>query len=202
MAAREMRRFVPVEVAAFLAVALAPLPVPRVVPLLVVASVSYMVRGGSFPLRGPGLYAAIGAAAGLAALALALIAGAPVVETLTAQPVEWSVNPVVRGSGQTFLIVAVVVGVSALAAELVLRGWVVERILELGGSVVPAVLAGGIAEALVTDGNLGARIGGCVFGLGLGWIYVAADRGVMAPMCARITFVLGATALESLKLIG
>ena len=188
--------------AAVLVLALVPMPVPRVVPLLVVASVSYLVRGGSFPLRGPGLFAAIGAAAGLVALAAALVAGGEVVEALSERSVEWSAYPVVRGSAGTFVIVAIVVGVSAIAAELVLRGWIVERVLELGGPAVLAVMCGGIAEALVSDGDLAARIGACLFGIGLGWIYVAGGRSVVVPLCARLAFQLGALALEGLRLIG
>ncbi len=45
-----------------------------------------------------------------------------------------------------------------------------------------------------------ARAG--LFGAGLGWMYVAAGRGVVAPIVARIAFVGGAVILEGLKVIG
>jgi hypothetical protein len=59
---------------------------------------------------------------------------------------------------------------------------------------VLAVLVGAIAEALLTPGNLTARIGAGAFGAGLGWMYVRA--GLMAPMAARLAFVLGGLALQ------
>ena len=43
-----------------------------------------------------------------------------------------------------------------------LRGWIVERVRELGGAPAMAVLVGAIAEALITPGGVGVRIGaGC-----------------------------------------
>ncbi len=59
---------------------------------------------------------------------------------------------------------------------------------------VLAVLVGAIAEALLTPGNLTARIGAGAFGAGLGWMYVRA--GLMAPVAARLVFVLGGLALQ------
>jgi hypothetical protein len=59
---------------------------------------------------------------------------------------------------------------------------------------VLAVLVGAIAEGLLTPGNLTARIGAGVFGAGLGWMYVRA--GLMAPVAARLVFVLGGLALQ------
>ncbi len=199
-----MRSLVPLEAAAVVAAAVVSLPVPAVVPLLVIASLSLWLRGRSWEhvVHGPASYAAIGAAAGVAALALALGVSTPLVEALTDQAVQWSMYPVVRGSLGTALMVALVVGVSAVAAELVLRGWLVERVLELGGHRVLAVLVGAIAEALIADGDLGMRLGAGVFGIGLGWMYLAGGRSVAAPICARLAFSLGAVALEALRLVG
>lgn len=202
---RELRGLVPFEVAAVLAAALVPLPIPNVVPLLVVASVSLYLRRTSWAdrMRGPGLYAAVGAGAGLLALGLAIAVGTPLVEAVTDRAVNWSMYPVVRGSGTTAVTIAIVVGVGALAAELVLRGWIVERVLELGrGPAVLAVMVGGFAEALLAGGSLEERIGAGIFGLGLGAMYVAAGRSVVAPICARLAFTLGALVLEATRLVG
>jgi hypothetical protein len=59
---------------------------------------------------------------------------------------------------------------------------------------VLAVLGGALAEALLTPGNLTARIGAAAFGAGLGWMYVRA--GLLAPLAARVAFVLGGLALQ------
>ena len=97
----------------------------------------------------------------------------------------------------------IVVGASRDRRELALRGWIVERVLELSprAPVLP-ILVGAFAEAVVTPGGVAVRLGAGVFGIGLGWMYVAAGRSVVAPMLARIAFQVGAVVLEALRLIG
>lgn len=201
-----MRALVPFEVAAVLLAAVVSLPVPVVVPLLAIASLSMWARGRSFAsvVTGPPVHAAVGAAAGASALVIAIVIGTPLVERVTDGAVQWSMYPVVRGSLGTFATLAVIVGVSALAAELVLRGWIVERVLELsrGRHAVLAVLVGAFAEALVVPGDATARIGAGLFGIALGWMFVAGGRSVVAPLLARLVFSLGALGLEALRVIG
>ena len=215
---REMRGLVPFEVAIVLIAAVVPLPIPVVIPLLAAASLSLWVRGRSFALvmKGPALYALIGAATGVVGLVLAVAIGTPLVERVTDQAVQWSMYPIVRGSASAFATLAVLVGLGAVAAELVLRGWIVERVLELfpagrsesgalhlwRGNTVLAVLVGALAEALVSGGDLSARIGAGVFGIAMGWMYIAGGRSVTAPMCARLTFALGALVLEAMRVVG
>jgi hypothetical protein len=219
---REARSLVPLEVVAVLAIAAAPLPelVPAALPLLVAGSLSRWVRGRSWAdaVRGgwapngdplaadPGAWRhrlAVGALAGLAAVACALLAGAPMIEALALRSVEWSSYPVVRGNASLFAMIAVYVAVAAVAAELALRGWIVERVLELSpGPPILPVLAGAFAEALITPGDLAARLGGGLFGAGLGWMYAAGGRSVVAPICARIVFQLGLLLLEATRLVG
>ena len=204
---RELRGLVPFEIAAVLALAIAPLPdaLPVALPLLVVAAASRGVRRRSFHdlMHTDGRTVAVGAAAGLCALILAVVAGAPFVELMSGRAVEWSAFPVVRGNASQLVLVAMIVIAMAIASELALRGWIVERVLELSpGPPVLPVLVGAIAEALVTPGDLAARLGAGVFGAGLGWIYVAAGRSVIAPICARIAFSLAAVVLEALRVIG
>lgn len=204
---RELRSLVPFEVAAIVALAIVPLPdaVPVALPLLVVATASRWARRRDWGqlMRADGWTMAVGAAAGLVALAIAVVAGAPFVELMSGRAVEWSAFPIVRGSASQLVLVALVVIAMAIASELALRGWIVERMLELSpGPPVLPVLAGAIAEALVTPGDLAVRIGAGVFGAGLGWIYVAASGNVVAPICARIAFSLAAVALEAVRVIG
>jgi len=202
---RELRGLVPFEVAVVLAAAFLALPIPVVIPLLAAASLSLWARGRSFAAvtKGPGLYALIGLAAGLVGLALAVGVGTPVVERMTDQAVQWSMYPIVRGSANAFATLSVLVALGAIAAELVLRGWIVERVLELGrGNVVLAILVGAIAEGLVSGGDVTARLGAGLFGIAMGWMYVAGGRSVVAPMCARLAFSLGALALEATRLVG
>ena len=73
------------------------------------------------------------------------------------------------------------------------------------GSAAQAILVaivGAVGEALLAEGDVAMRLGAGVFGLGLGWMYIAGGRSVVAPLCARLVFSLGAVALEALQLIG
>ena len=94
------------------------------------------------------------------------------------------------------------VGIAAIATELVLRGWLVERALELGVAAPMAILLGAMLEALLTPGDFAVRIGGGLFGAGLTWMFVAGKRSVVAPASARVVFQLAALVLESLRVIG
>jgi len=196
---------VPFEAAAVLVV-LAPrlAAVPIVLPLLVVASVSRWLCGRSFGehVRGPASYVAIGCGAGAVALALAFVVGAPLAEALSGGAVIWSEYPIVRGNASALAAVLVIVGATAIASELVLRGWLVERVLELGrGPALLAIFVGAFAEALVTAGSLEARIGAFGFGVGLGWMYVASGRNLVVPISARLAFQLGVVLLEAGRLV-
>jgi hypothetical protein len=203
---RELRGLVLLEVAAVLALAIVPLPdaVPVAAPLFAVASASRWMRGRTWSavLGDGGFSAGAGLAAGLAALVIALVAGGPFVEMMSGRAVEWSGSPVVGGSATQLLLVALIEVALAIAWELSLRGWIVERLRELSpGPPVLPVVVGAIAEALLTPGDLAVRIGAGLFGAGLGWMYVA-GRGAIAPICARIGFGLGAVLLEAVRLIG
>ena len=67
---------------------------------------------------------------------------------------------------------------------------------------VAVVMLGAVAEALITRGDFAARLGAGMFGLGLGWMYVASGRRIVASLTARVVFQLGAVLLEALRVIG
>ena len=208
---RERRVLVPFEVIAVLAIAII-WPrltwselIPFSLPLLLAGSISRWLRGRTWAdvSTGGADRMAIGAIAGAAALVLAIVAGTPIVELLANRAVEWSQYGAVRGNVTQIVVFAIYVGIAALAAELALRGWIVERMLELApGPPVLPILVGALAEALLVPGGVGVRIGAAAFGIGLGWIYVAGGRSVVAPICARVVFAVGALLLEGFQLIG
>jgi len=196
-----------VEVAAVLAVAAIPWPdaLPVALPLFVVASVARWLRGRSWGevVRGPASRALIGVAVGIVALVLALLLATPLVEGGSQRAVEWSQFPLVRGNPRVLVLATLQIALTAIAWELALRGWIVERVLELSpGPATLPVLLGAFAEAVVVPGDAAARIGGMVFGIGLGALYVAGGRSVVAPIAARASFGLGAVILETLRLVG
>jgi hypothetical protein len=203
------RHLVPAEVGAVVAVAIVsvagvwPEQVPVVVPLVAVASVFRWLRGRPWaevaePRRG---YASVSAAAGAIALAIAVLIGSPAIEALFDRAVEWSTYPIVRGSANNFVVVALLVALAAIAAELVFHGWIVDRIVELSGGWMIAVLVGAGAEALVVPGTFDARLGAGVFGGTLAWMYLAGGRSLWATIPARVVFSVGAVALEALRLV-
>ncbi|MBX3158907.1 MAG: hypothetical protein KF773_23275 [Deltaproteobacteria bacterium] len=204
---RQLRGLLPVEALALVGIALIPWPeqLPLALPLVVVATLSRYVRGRSWAdvAHAPAGAASLGALAGAAALAIAVVAGTPLLEGVAGRAIEWSEHPIVRGSGARLAVVALQVAVAALAYELALRGWVVERLLELVPDRAAAAIAGGaLAEALVTPGDLAARAGAFVFGAGLGGMYVAAGRNVVVSVSARATFAAGVVLLEAVHAIG
>lgn len=197
---RALRGLAPFEIACVLAVAVIALPetLPAGLPLLVVASMSRWLRGRSWGevLDGGAQRAAIGAAAGAVAIAVA----APLYGAYDASSLAWWLAPVVRGGdvGQIALVLVVMVA-SEVAMELAMRGWIVERALELApGSTVLPIFVGALAEAIVTPGPVAARLGAALFGVGLGALHVAAARSVLAPIAARCAFVAGAVLVEVL----
>ena len=203
----ERRGLVPVEVAAVLAVAAIPLPdaLPIALPLFVAASLARWVRGKSWSdvVRGPGSRAAIGAIAGLAALALAVVLATPLIEGGSQRAIEWAQFPLARGNAQMFVFASLQIVLVAIAWELALRGWIVERVLELSpGPPTLPVLVGAFAEALLVSGDAAVRIGALILGVGLGAMYVAGGRSVLAPIAARSAFGLGALFLETLRWVG
>ena len=194
-----------------LAIAIAPIPdrIPVALPLVIAATISRWLRGRSWAevtRAGPHLSNtmrfAVGFGVGAVALVLAVIVGTHGVIALSQRSVEWSQHAIVRGNAELVAIVILHVGVTAIAAELALRGWLVERVLELSpGSPVLPVIVGGFAEAFVTSGTLGMRVGAMVFGIGLGWMYVAGGRNTVTSIAARVAFQCGAVALEALRLV-
>jgi len=198
----------PFEIAAVVAVAIvyavADLRVPEIVVLFVCATASRWarIRGWGEVAHGGAFAIGVGAAAGALALVAALLAGTPLIETALDRAVEWSTFPIVRGSSSQLVAVMVLVAVSAIATELVIRGWLVERALELGTSTAMAIVLGGVIELVLTPGDLATRLGGLLVGVGMTWMYVAGKRNVVAPAAARVTFAMIALVLESLRLIG
>jgi len=208
---RELRQLVPFAIAIVLAIAALPLPaaIPIVLPLVIAAAISRAMRGRTWNevSHGGASRAAIGALAGGAALAFAAVIGTQSLVVLYSGQAGDHVLAITDLAGATQGVSVIVVGTIALAmiafaTELALRGWIVERVLELSpGAPTLPILVGAIAEALVTPGDPPTRIAAAIFGAGLGWIYVAGGRSVVAPAFARIVFQCGAFLLEALRLV-
>jgi hypothetical protein len=202
---RELRSLVPFEVAAVIAIALVPLPdmVPFAMPLLVAGTLSLWIRRRSWAdvtriesaMFGGGARAGIGALAGVLALGLAVAVGSREATALSPIPIA--------GSMQMGVVAILHVAVTALAAELALRGWIVDRVIELspGASPVLPICVGALAETIVTPGDGATRLGAALFGVGLGWLFVAGRRNVIAPIFARLAFQVGAVVIEASGLV-
>lgn len=178
-------------------------PVTWLAGLVLVASIVSWLRKRSWTerMRGPGIYAAMGAGVGAVALLFALFF-TPLIEGYSGQAVQWSMYPIVRGSGTAFFTVALIVAVGCLASELVFRAFLVELGHEFTKNYAVAIVVSALAEALLAEGEPAVKLGAGVFSVGLGWMYVAAGRSILAPLCARLVFSLGALTLEALRVIG
>jgi hypothetical protein len=189
---RELRRLVPFEALAVVAIALAPIGYvfPFALPLLVVATTSRWLRGRSWSER---IIAPRMAVAGVIAGAIAIAVAAPLFGAFGVTAVDWWVLPALQGDPSQVALALMVLVASAIAMELSMRGWIIERMLELspGPPTLPIATAA-LAEALVTPGPIVSRIGVGLFGAGLGVLYVACRRSVLAPLAARCAFVTGA----------
>ncbi|MBA2543245.1 MAG: hypothetical protein H0V17_26625 [Deltaproteobacteria bacterium] len=207
---RERRELVPYEIAIVVAIAVLPLPdvLPVALPLVIVATISRSMRGRTWNevSTGSASRMLVGMLAGAIALGVALLAGSQSLTALFAQSGERiiTMSEFATATEQPSLIVlsVVAVAITAFALELALRGWIVERVLELSpGAPVLPVLVGAVAEALVTPGDIPTRIAAGLFGAGLGWLYVAGGRSIVTPVCARMMFQCGAVTLQALRLV-
>ncbi len=180
--------------------------------LLVAGSVVLALRGGRwFEARdtrdGAGWVALGGVLVGLAGLAAAW-AIAPGVLDVTGRAVEWSTDPVVRGSASLAATLMVVTVAFGLAAELVFRRWLLDRVAAaVVGTGEPrhvglaaGVLVAAVIEAAVSPAGEGLRLGTALMAGGLGAVYVTSGGRLVACLGARLAFELGAIAVQALRL--
>ncbi len=208
---RELRQLIPYEVVAVIAIAVLPIPaaIPVALPLVILASISRAIRGRAWAevSQGSAARVGIGVLAGAIALGVAAVVGTQSLIVLYSGQAGERVLAITdmataSGQGSVIAIGVIALAVIAFATELALRGWIVERVLELSpGSPMLPVLIGAIAEALITPGEVPVRFAAAVFGAGLGWIYVAGGRSIVAPVFARMVFQCGAFLVEAFRLV-
>jgi hypothetical protein len=180
--------------------------------LLAVASVAMMLHGGSWFVardrdRGAAWSALGGALVGAVALAASWQLSPALLETSN-RSVEWTTEPVVRGSLQLAAVVVLVTATIALAAELVFRRWVLDRVagyvLDRGEpravALVAGILIAAVIEAAVSPSGAGFRLGVAVTSLGLGAIYVTSGGRLAASLTARLVFDVGAIIVQALRM--
>jgi hypothetical protein len=197
------------ELVVVIACAVVAIPIPAQVPLLAMALISYGIRHQSWSERweSTGLLWAVGAAVGAIALALGLVVFTPLLESRTGGLVAWTRDAIVRGNLQMLTTVTLIVAALTVATEVVMRGWILERIREhvpvrgRAGAAI-AVAATSVIEAIFTTSGAGwSGIGAALVSAALSGLYLAGGRSLVAPIAARLTFDLGVVALESLRLV-
>jgi len=193
------------ELVVLVAVAALPIPIPAQAPLLVMALISYGIRRKLWTDRfaSDGFRWAVGAATGAVALGVAF-AVAPALEARTGGLVAWSNHGMVRGKLEVFVSIALIVAALAAATELVMRGWIFERLHELlpgRAGLAIAVTLTACMEAIFAGAAGWSSVGAALVSAALSGLYLASGRSLVAPMAARITFELGVLLLEGLKLV-
>jgi membrane protease YdiL (CAAX protease family) len=197
------------ELVVVIACAALALPIPAQLPLLAMALISYKVRSLPWAPRfaSAGVVWAVAAAMGVVALGLALVV-TPALEARTGGLVAWTREAVVRGNPQMLVAAAVIISALTAATEVVMRGWILERIREQvagAGRRASLLIAVGVTaavEAMFTGSGAGwSALGAALVSAALSGLYLAAGRSLVAPIVARLTFELGVLALESLRLV-
>lgn len=194
------------EIVAVIACAVLPLPVPAQLPLGVVAVVSYALRRERWENRFgfDGFRLGLGIGTGACALVLALVAISPLL-TARGAMVAWAEHAMVRGKPDAVVMVVIVVAATAVATELVFRGFILERVRPLvggRGATAVALAISACVEATVMGGGSARVFGAALVSVALGGLYLATGRSLVAPIAARVTFDVGVVVLEGLKMIG
>lgn len=193
-----------------LALAVALGGVGGLIAILAAVSVARWVRGGRWFVARDGDGAAGWSALGGAAVGAGALAAAwmlsPAVAGLADASVEWTTEPVVRGSWSLALTVAAVTLALGVAGELVFRRWLVDRVagwVQARGAVRTAALVVGVLAASAIEAAVSARggepVGTFVAGVGVGTLYVGAGGRLAPCLSARLVFDLGAILLQALR---
>lgn len=182
-----------------------------VVVLLAAGTIVLALRRGRWIARQDGDAGAAWAALGGAVVGAAALAGAwwmsPAVLDVTGRTVEWTTEPVVRGSvgiAATVMAVTLALGV---AAECIFRRWILDDVAAWVVSrgeprqvaLAAGVLVAAMIEAAVSPAGGGPRIGTFLGSLGLGAVYVASGGRLAASLGARLAFELGALLLQAMR---
>jgi hypothetical protein len=188
------------ELAAVVVAAAASLRWPLVALIVVLAagSVSRWARGKGWVEYGrpaAPMFTVAGAGLGLVALAGAVALASPALEALTTRSVDWTQLAAVRGNASVLLVAVLVVAAQAVALELGLRRWLLERVHDLGARAHDAAVVAAIAEGAITGGHLGTRLGAAMLGLGVGLVYVGGGRRLAPAIACRIALETGALVL-------
>jgi hypothetical protein len=194
------------ELVVLVACAVIALPVPAQLPLLLIALISYTIRRKPWSERWVGgqSRALVGATMGAVALAIAVAIG-PVLEAQTGGLVGWTRHGIVRGKVDAFVTFAMIVAALAVATEIIMRGWILERIRELVSGRIGVAIAIAVTaaiEAIFTGDPGWSSLGAALVSAALSALYLAGGRSLVAPVAARLTFELGVLVLEGLKLVG
>jgi membrane protease YdiL (CAAX protease family) len=187
--------------------------------LLLLSSLSLWLRGASWIDVGlggaagsrTGLHALLGVALGaLAALAASFLVG-PGLAAITSRGLDASVLVAVQGNAVALVLGLLVAWVHALGAEMIFRGWLLDRAETLwsasaapgdgtasgpasgnasghdrasSGAVGPLVLAGLAYGWYLGDGSAGTLISGALFGVGL-CLLRRAGQSLTLPIAAH-----------------
>ena len=201
--------FACVEFAAIAAIAVFGFWVSPLIGLLVLASVSLMLRSKGWSHAGfhcgdrTVLVLTTGAVLGTAALLGIAWLWAPALEDLSGRAVELNVLPPLRGHSGLLVTALLLAFASAFAIEMVFRGYLFERIRELINNDALAIVASAAAyAAVVAEQGLASVVGALVMGVGYGLMYLAGNRTLVFPIAFHCAFDSTNLVLIYLKVVG
>jgi membrane protease YdiL (CAAX protease family) len=165
--------------------------------LLIVGWISLRLRGVTWRVVGLKVYRnwtttlALGVVCAVVIEAFQLSLTAPVVARLTGTTPDLADFAALRGNLPLALLFLVLVWVlAALGEELVYRGYLLNRLADLGGAALPAWMFAAVASSAVfgfshMDQGLAGQIVESFAGLWLALVYLAAGRNLAVPIIAH-----------------
>lgn len=191
-----------IELAVFAIAPVIELPVPVAVPLLVLAALSLWFRGKGFgqvgliatPRAWP--HFGIGVVLGVAGFVVTWAVVGPM-GRLAGLVIDLAYLPPVRGNGEVLFQALILAWTTAVAAEMVFRGYVLDRLLgdvrlsPTAAVVVAALLYGWVLAASGAGQDPGSVVrfaGAAVVGAGYGALYLAAGRNLILPIAVHGAF--------------
>lgn len=172
------------ELGTALLLVLLPLPVPALLPLLILASISLAARGGSFGELGLSVEGAA------SRLVLGLCLGAAVASALhvVTGPASSDIM-LLRGNRRVLVSGLLLAAASGVATEMVFRGYLIGSMHQEWGQrgASLGVLLGALLSALALQPEtLVAGLGALILALGYGLFYLAGGRNLVLPIAVHV----------------
>ena len=169
-------------------IALLPLPIPPLLVLVLLASVSIALRGGSWLDTAPG-----DRAGARAHIGLGLVIGTALAILLHVLIGAGSVSMLLVHGNQRALVAGLLMALAtSVASEMVFRGYVIDSMEKAWGATGArmGVIVGALLAVLVASpSTVSAAAGTFVLGLGYALLYLAGRKSLALPIAVHLSLM-------------